>query len=109
MSQHAAPPGGLTQGAGTLSAAAESVSRARADVDRLSATLADQLAGLHGRWSGRGGTAFGSLQRAWTERHRVVVGALERFDAALRTTEREVVGVDEEQGSAYAALVGRLG
>ena len=109
MSDLGASPGHLTQGAGTLSAAAESVTRARVDVERLSATLEDQLASLHGRWSGRGGAAFVSLQRAWTDRHRVVLGALEDFDAALRTTEREVVGADEEHGGTYAALVARLG
>ena len=102
-------PGHLTQGAGTLAAAAESVTRARVDVERLSATLEDHLASLHGRWSGRGGAAFVALQRAWTDRHRVVLTALDRFDAALRTTEREVAAADEEQSSAYAALAARLG
>ena len=101
--------GEMSQGEGTLAAAAERVTACRADFERMSAQLTDQLAALQGQWLGRGAGAFGALHQTWTDRHRVVVGALDRFDASLRATQRDVVGADEQQGSTYAAIAGRLG
>ncbi len=101
--------GEMSQGEGTLAAAAERVGACRADFDRMSAQLTDQLAALQGQWLGRGAGAFLSLQQTWTDRQRVVVSALDRFGTSLRVTQRDVAGADEQQGSTYAAMVGRLG
>lgn len=101
--------GEMSQGEGTLAAAAERVTACRADFDRLSAQLTDQLAALQGQWLGRGAGAFVTLHQTWTEKQRVVVSALDRFDASLHATQRDVLAADEEQGSAYASIAGRLG
>lgn len=101
--------GEMSQGEGTLVAAAERVGACRADFDQMSAQLTDQLAALQGQWLGRGAGAFWSLQQTWTDRQRVVVSALDRFDTSLRVTQRDVAGADEQQGSTYTAMVGRLG
>ncbi len=101
--------GEMSQGEGTLAAAAERVGACRADFDRMSAQLTDQLTALQGQWLGRGAGAFVALHQTWTDRQRVVVSALDRFDASLRVTQRDVVGADEQQGSTYAAMAGRLG
>ncbi len=101
--------GEMSQGEGTLAAAAERVAACRADLGALSAALDDQLAALGGRWVGRGAGAFVELHRTWTEKQAVVVGALDRFDESLRATERDVLAADEQQGATYAAIAGRLG
>ncbi len=101
--------GEMSQGEGTLAAAAERVGACRADFDRMSGQLTDQLAALQGQWLGRGAGAILLMQQTWTDRQRVVVSALDRFDTSLRVTQRDVAGADEQQGSTYAAMVGRLG
>lgn len=101
--------GEMSQGEGTLVAAAERVTACRADFDRMSAQLADQLAALQGQWLGRGAGAFVALHQTWTDKQAVVVGALDRFDASLRATQRDVLAADEQQGSTYASIAGRLG
>lgn len=101
--------GEMGQGEGTLSAAAECVSRCRGDFNRMSSALTDQLMAMQGQWAGRGGSAFFALHQAWTEQQAKIVGALDRFDESLRTTERDNVSTDEEMGSGFSQMAGRLG
>jgi WXG100 family type VII secretion target len=99
----------MGQGEGTLSRAAGLVAAARQDFDALSRALEGQIAGVQGRWVGAGGTAFFALHRAWTEKQRVVTGALDAFEASLTSTERDNVATDETQSADYARVAGRLG
>lgn len=101
--------GEMSQGEGTLAAAAGRVAACRSDLDAMSAALGDDLAGLQGRWLGRGAGAFVELHRTWTEKQAVVVAALDRFEESLRATESDVLAADEQQGATYAAIAGRLG
>ena len=105
MSQGAPEMG---QGQGTLTRAAGLVTEAKADFDGLSNALSSQIQGLQGRWAGAGGTAFFALHQAWTEKQKVIVDALNEFEAALTDTERDNVDVDEQQGAGYTQLAGRL-
>lgn len=99
----------MGQGQGTLSAAAVLVSEARRDLDRLDAELTAHLADARATWSGRGGVAFQALGVAWSDKQRAIVGALEGFEEALRSTERDNVRTDEEQTAAFVSTERRLG
>ena len=98
----------MLAGDGVLSRAAEMVATARADLTRDAASLETRIDGLRGRWQGAGGQAFFALHRAWTDKQRVVVAALDRFEQSLRSTERDNVSTDETQRDHQVALAGRL-
>lgn len=98
----------MGQGDGTLTRAAGMVREAKADFDRLARDLDGRIQGLRGQWVGAGGTAFFRLQQAWTEKQRVIVGALDQFEASLVATERDNVGTDEAQSANYHRTAARL-
>lgn len=99
----------LVQGAGTLARAATLVADAEADLEAIRRRLDAQVAGLAGRWTGAGGSAFFALHRAWTDRQRAIVQALHQLDAALVATARDTTAVDQLQAGGYARVAGRLG
>ena len=94
---------------GTLSKGAGLVAEAKVDFDRINNTLEGEIQGLRGRWQGAGGTAFFALHQAWTEKQKVIVQALNEFESALTTTERDNVSTDEAQSANYARTTSRLG
>ena len=69
----------------------------RADFDQLSATLSDTIIGYQGKWQGQGGKAFFNLHQAWTEKQNRIVKALNEFEAALTSTERDNINTDQSQ------------
>lgn len=97
------------QAHGALGRAAGMVTDAKADFERQSQRLDGQIAAIRGRWGGDGASAFFTLHRAWHDQHRVVVGALDRFHAALVATEHDNVRVDQQAGDAMHRLAGQLG
>jgi len=99
----------MGQGEGTLTRAAGLVAEAKADFDRLSGKLEGQIMGLQGKWAGAGGQAFFNLHRAWTEQQKVIVSALNEFEASLTTTEKDNISTDEAQSANYQRTAGRLG
>lgn len=99
----------MGQGEGTLSRASGLVADAKGDFDRISGKLDGQINGLRGRWAGAGGQAFFTLHQAWTEKQRVIVSALNEFEASLTSTERDNVSTDEAQSANYARTTSRLG
>jgi uncharacterized protein YukE len=99
----------MGQGDGSLSAAAGLVAEARLDLDRLDRQLAERLAAAQGVWTGSGSTAFQNLGRAWSERQRTIVGALDHFAEALRSTERDNVATDDTQAATFQRAHHRLG
>jgi len=103
---HATPEFG--QGERSLSRAATLVADAKRDFDGYARQLDDQIGALRGRWVGQGGTAFFALHRAWTEKQRVIVSALDEFEAALVSTEHDNVATDETQSAHYVRTAGRL-
>ena len=105
MSQ-AAPEFG--QGERSLTRAATMVADAKKDFDALALQLDDQINALRGRWVGQGGTAFFTLHQAWTEKQRVIVSALNEFEASLVSTERDNVATDDTQSANYVRTAGRL-
>lgn len=98
----------MGQGAGTLTRAAGMVSTAKADFDRLSRDLEGRIEGLRGQWVGAGGTAFFRLHQAWTEKQRVIVNALDQFEASLVSTEKDNLGTDAVQMANYQRNAARL-
>lgn len=104
-----ANPDEFGQGDGTLSHAAGLVADARTDFTAYSARLAGQIAGVHGRWGGRGAEAFFVLHQAWTEKQRTIVDALDEFAGALTATEQDNTATDDEVGAGYQQLHARLG
>jgi WXG100 family type VII secretion target len=99
----------MGQGEGTLTKAAGLVSDAKADFDRLSMKLDGQIQGLQGKWAGAGGSAFFTLHQAWTEKQKVIVGALNEFEASLTSTEKDNISTDDAQSANYNRTAGRLG
>jgi WXG100 family type VII secretion target len=99
----------MGQGEGTLTKAAGLVADAKADFDRLALKLDGQIQGLQGKWAGAGGTAFFSLHQAWTEKQKIIVGALNEFEASLTSTEKDNISTDDAQMANYNRTAGRLG
>lgn len=99
----------MGQGEGTLTKAAGLVADAKQDFDRLSGKLDGQIRGLQGKWAGAGGQAFFTLHQAWTEKQKVIIGALNEFEASLTKTEKDNISTDEAQSANYARTAGRLG
>jgi WXG100 family type VII secretion target len=81
----------------TLSRAAGMVTTARSDFDRLSRTLSDNITAQQSKWQGQGGRAFFNLHQAWTEKQNRIVQALNEFEAALTSTERDNINTDQTQ------------
>jgi WXG100 family type VII secretion target len=98
----------MGMGEGTLKKAAQLVSGAKQDFDRMSGELDGQIAGLRGQWAGAGGQAFFVLHQAWTEKQRVVVSALDEFEAALLGTERDITSTDDTQASNFTNFQSKL-
>lgn len=99
----------MGMGEGTLNRAAQLVAGAKQDFDRLSGELEGQIAGLQGKWAGQGGQAFFALHRAWTEKQRIIVGALNEFEASLVGTEKDVRTTDDTQAGNFTTYQSRLG
>jgi uncharacterized protein YukE len=90
-------PNEMRAGDRTLSRAAGMVATARGDFDRLSAVLSDNITAQQSKWQGQGGRAFFNLHQAWTEKQNRIVRALNEFEAALQSTERDNVNTDQTQ------------
>jgi len=73
------------------------VAHAKGDFDRLSATLSDNILAQQAKWQGQGGKAFFNLHQAWTEKQDKIVRALNEFESALTTTERDNITTDQTQ------------
>ena len=99
----------MGQGRATLSLAAERVADARHDFDRLDSELVQHLDAARATWSGQGGTAFTTLGHAWAEKQSTITGALDGFEAALRSTETDNTSTDEAQSAVFAGNRRRLG
>ncbi|WP_168929673.1 WXG100 family type VII secretion target [Nocardioides sp. GY 10127] len=97
------------QGEGALGQAAALVARARADLDQVGRRLEGDTQALRAGWGGRGATAFSALASAWDARQRRVVAVLDRFEADLRSTERDNTTTDEAASAAMARLTSALG
>ncbi len=98
----------MGMGEGTLSKAAGMVSTAKQDFNRLSGDLEGQIADLKGKWAGAGGQAFFILHQAWTDKQKMVVSALDEFEASLRGTEKDATNVDDTQASNFANFQNKL-
>jgi uncharacterized protein YukE len=85
------------------------VADARRDLDLLGRRVSERVEEATSAWSGRGGAAFQAVGRAWHERQREIVGALEGFEASLRATERDNVRTDDTQSAAYQRQHALLG
>src|SRR5258708_2013374 len=80
-----------------LSRAAGMVSPARTDFAKLSAALSNNIHANQTKWQGQGGQSFFRLHQAWTEKQDRIVKALNEFESALTSTERDNVSTDQAQ------------
>ncbi|MBM9461692.1 WXG100 family type VII secretion target [Nocardioides sp. zg-536] len=94
---------------GALKQIAERVVQAKQEFTQHSNTLDGQIQGLKGKWEGDGGRAFMVLHNAWTEKHKVITTALDKFHASLTETEADNVAVDQGAGSNMNTLINKLG
>ncbi len=97
------------QDEGVLSQSAAMVETAKGDFTALRNKLTGQIADLQGKWGGQGASAFTILYTAWDEKQKVIEDALNEFSQALSTSEKDNVATDEEQGTGFRSLEGRLG
>jgi uncharacterized protein YukE len=93
---------------GALSRAAVLVGEARGDLDRLDGRVQSQLAAAQSRWAGQGSAAFQSLGRAWSDRQRQVVGALDAFEQSLLGTALDNGRTHQAQAAGFARTQQRL-
>lgn len=98
----------MGMGEGTLTKAAGMVSTARQDFHKLSGELEGQIADLKGKWAGAGGQAFFILHQAWSDKQKLVVNALDDFEASLRGTEKDATSVDDTQAANFANFSNKL-
>jgi uncharacterized protein YukE len=99
----------MGQAYGALSAAAGLVREARGDLDRIDRRVVLHLATAESSWSGQGAAALQALGRAWSQRQRTIVSALDLFEQALSSTEHDNIRTDDTQSSAFARTQRRLG
>ncbi len=92
----------------TLSRAASMVATAKGDFDRLSATLSDSLLAQQAKWQGQGGRAFTNLHQAWKEKQDRIVLALNEFESALTSTEKDNINTDLAQSDYMTKHQSRL-
>jgi WXG100 family type VII secretion target len=98
----------MKAGSNTLQRAAGMVNTAKGDFDKLSANLSSQLSSLSSKWVGQGGSAFQTLQTAWTDKQNRIVRALDEFESALTQTQRDNTSTDDQQHANVSKLTGRL-
>ena len=99
----------MGQGEGTLTKAAGLVAERQAGLRPAQREARRADPGLQGKWAGAGGQAFFTLHQAWTEKQKVIVGALNEFEASLTSTEKDNISTDEAQSANYTRTAGRLG
>jgi len=85
------------------------VAHARGDFECYNRELVQHIDSARALWTGQGATAFEALGHAWSERQRTITDALDGFEAALLSIERDNVGTDDAQSSAFARNHKRLG
>jgi uncharacterized protein YukE len=99
----------MGQGRGALSRAAGLLADARADLERYNTEVVERIDSARATWVGRGGTAFSALGHAWSDKQRTITAALDGFEVALRSTERDYTSTDEVQSSMFTRNRQRLG
>jgi uncharacterized protein YukE len=87
----------MKAGERTLSRGATMVSTARSDFNKLSANLSDNILAQQAKWQGQGGKSFFNLHQAWTDKQNKIVAALNEFEAALTSTEKDNITTDQSQ------------
>jgi WXG100 family type VII secretion target len=85
------------------------VSDARSELEAQLGTLRGQLADIGHHWRGQGSTAFQGVMTRWDENTRRITGALNDFEANLRSSEQTYNASDEQQSSSFTNLSGRMG
>jgi len=92
-----------------LNRGATMVSEARQDLESQLAQLQGKLANIGSMWRGAGSQAFGSVMTRWNDQTRRITGALNDFEANLRSSEQTYNASDEAQSSSFTNLGARLG
>ena len=100
---------GLAAEEGVLSAAAETVLTAKADVTALCLQLDGQLETLRTKWGGEGARSFSKLHDGWQDKRRRIVGALDGLSDSLHDTDRDNTATDRAQAETSSLLASRLG
>lgn len=85
------------------------VSDAKSELDGQLGSLRGKLSGIGSQWRGAGSTSFQSVMMRWDDQARRITGALNDFEANLRSSEQTYNASDEAQSSSFTNLGGRLG
>ena len=100
--------GEMKAGANTLGQAANMVSTAKSDFDKLASNLMGQIQSAQAKWQGEGGSAFQNLGAAWNERQNKIVSALNQFESSLQQTQKDNQSTDSTQSGYMSKISGRL-
>ena len=92
-----------------LTRGAQMVSSARGDLDQQLSALRGKLSGIGAQWRGAGSSAFQQVMIRWDEDAKKIIGALDEFEANLRSSEQTYNVSDEAQSSTFSKLSSRLG
>jgi len=87
-----------------LDRAAADLRDARADFDRLSASLRSDIDSLRSRWQGAGAAAFHRLSEQWDTRYRTVTRVLDRFGDSVGVNVTVALGNDDDVASDLGGL-----
>jgi len=93
---------------GGLSQIGDRINYAQAEFKRLSTLLSGQLEHMPKSWEGLGGAAFGKLHAEWQVRQGEITKALQLFEDALTTTQKDAAVNDESQSGSMFRINGNL-
>jgi len=91
---------------GDLDRAAVDLRDARADFERLSATLRADIEALRSRWQGSGAHGFQRLSEQWDTRYRTITAVLDRFGDSLGVNVTVALGNDDDVAADFGGLAG---
>jgi WXG100 family type VII secretion target len=100
---------GMELGEGTLTRIAGIVSDHRDRFTNESKMLDGRILERQNAWLGAGGGSFFNLHQAWMEKTTKIVQALNEFEAAIRSSEKDAMTTDQDQAASFGTNLSALG
>ncbi|PFG32803.1 WXG100 family type VII secretion target [Sanguibacter antarcticus] len=94
---------------GALEQGAQAVVQSRTELQKELVGLEGKLSSIGSSWTGQGAVAFTQLMARWRDDASKMVGALNDFEANLRSSSTAYDSADETQSTSMTHLTQRLG
>jgi len=88
---------------------AQMVAEARNDLEQQLSALRGKLSGIGAQWRGQGAAAFTTVMTRWDDNARRITGALNDYEANMRSSAHTYTASDEQQASTFTSYASRLG